>query len=139
MKRGCIGILLALFLLSGCGLPSVDKNTEEVEVTEVPMPETVSDNSKTLSNPDITVRFDVFSEVAIGVSDEDCILVYESSESFNSALIALLYMPNYKRLEGLLGDVYYKELSDGYVAVIRDQGVGEGLCKEILEHVSEVQ
>ena len=135
MRRYVIILLCAVFL-SGCSNP-LQKEDEVTEVTETPIPDTVDDTSKSITNPDIVLTFNTFDDTALGVTDVTCIRVYSNATSFDSAIIELKYMPNYKRFADLTQNITFKELGDtGYIAVITDEGIGEDYIKKISSNIT---
>lgn len=135
MRRYVIILLCAVFL-SGCSNP-LQKEDEVTEVTETPVPDTVADTSKSITNPDIVLTFNTFDDTALGATDDTCIRVYSNATSFDSAIIELKYMPNYKRFADLTQNITFKELGDtGYIAVITDEGIGEDYIKKISSNIT---
>ena len=136
MRKVSLCVFLSLLLVAGCSNPLA--GTEEVtEVTEVPVPDTVSDISQSITYEDMTVTYTVADTEALAPASDASITVYENRESFNSASIEIRYMPNYARFASDVSDVYMKGLTGGYTLVVRDNGIGADACYKILNSVQE--
>lgn len=131
MIKKLVVVILACLCLTGCG---AEQTESEVISTEVPKPDTVSDTVQYLTYDEITVSYTVNGNQALGIGD-DSILVYENSESFNSAVVEIRYMPRYSILDNAIDDCYMSEISNGYVAVVWDYGIGEATCRQIASSI----
>lgn len=131
-------LLVVATMLCSCGnsVTTGDVIPEQTEAAE--RADISSDTAQSHTHEEMTISYVANSSEVLGSNTDKGIYVYPSKESYDYAIIQVLYMPNWEMFVDYADNTAFRELHDGYVIAVTSETFPKSKCVEIADAVTEV-